>query len=156
MEIDSGTFSEIADESSNRGSRRRSNHPNQFPARDITTSLEFSRFSSHHVAPAGSSDAALDIPSAIAKPATVVRQRTGASRPHVHRHNKRIVPRSAPQDWVQVAATGETTVVSGPSKSRLAATLGLHARDLRFLDPALSASYPAAILDRENAILVNL
>ncbi|MEW5300378.1 MAG: hypothetical protein WDW36_003314 [Sanguina aurantia] len=69
------------------------------------------------------------------------------------------VPRSSGGDmgWEEdVAASGETTVVSGPSKSRLAATLGLHARDLRFLDPALSASYPAAILDRENAILVNL
>lgn len=153
MEVESGAVSELADEGSNRPRRRSSNHPTS--GRD-GSSLEFSRFSGYQSALPPSTEPSMDVHAAIAKPAAVVRQRTGANRPHVHRHNKRIVPRSAPQDWVQVAASGETTVVSGPSKSRLAATLGLHARDLRFLDPALSASYPAAILDRENAILVNL
>ncbi|MEW5320255.1 MAG: hypothetical protein WDW38_011339 [Sanguina aurantia] len=60
------------------------------------------------------------------------------------------------QEWMLIDNTGEAHSLRGSQRTKLTHRLGLHARDLRFLDPQLSSSYPAAILDRPKAILVTL
>ena len=55
--------------------------------------------------------------------------------------------------WAHVDLHGHSSVLE-MDKAALMQRVGLHARDLRILDPLLS--YPSAILGRERAIVVNL
>lgn len=60
------------------------------------------------------------------------------------------------QEWLLIDSVGDSHFLRGSQRHKYTHKLGLHARDLRFLDPKLSSSYPAAILDRPKAILVTL
>ena len=57
--------------------------------------------------------------------------------------------------WLRVDTAGTASVIKA-DKGRLAAELGVQARDLRLLDPHLHAYYPSAILCRDAALVVNI
>ncbi|KAL8171773.1 LOW QUALITY PROTEIN: hypothetical protein V2J09_023577 [Rumex salicifolius] len=73
----------------------------------------------------------------------------------VHIHNPTSTRRkgSATKEWLVVSESGESHFEVVERQVIMRRT-GLHARDLRLLDPALS--YPSTILGRERAIVVNL
>ncbi|KAG2495008.1 hypothetical protein HYH03_006941 [Edaphochlamys debaryana] len=57
--------------------------------------------------------------------------------------------------WLRIDKHGETSLMQA-DKWRITHKLGIQTRDLRLLDPALSTTYPSAILCRDKAIVVNL
>ncbi|GLI67105.1 hypothetical protein VaNZ11_011310 [Volvox africanus] len=57
--------------------------------------------------------------------------------------------------WLRIDKNGERSLLQA-DKWRITHKLGIQTRDLRLLDPALSTTYPSAILCRDKAIVVNL
>lgn len=62
-------------------------------------------------------------------------------------------PQQAHRTWLRFDADGSALVFEA-DKHEIMHQAGIHARDLRILDPFLS--YPSTILGREKAIVVNL
>lgn len=62
-------------------------------------------------------------------------------------------PQQAHRTWLRFDADGGALVFEA-DKHEIMHRAGIHARDLRILDPFLS--YPSTILGREKAIVVNL
>lgn len=69
--------------------------------------------------------------------------------------DKRQLATTAIRQWLKVDTTGQTSIVHA-HKHSVTDELGVQVRDLRILDPAMSTSYPSAILCRDKALLVNL
>lgn len=55
--------------------------------------------------------------------------------------------------WMRIDRDGNTMMIEA-DKYAIMHRVGIHARDLRILDPQLT--YPSTILGRERAIVVNL
>ncbi|PSC73830.1 U4 U6 small nuclear ribonucleo Prp31-like [Micractinium conductrix] len=67
------------------------------------------------------------------------------------------IPSVRPQHaWVHVDAAGQATMVEHVDKHRIVADLGVRYRDLLALDPTVPIPFPASILIREQALVVNL
>lgn len=59
------------------------------------------------------------------------------------------------RSWLRVESSGVTSLVQA-DKYKLTHKLGVQTRDLRLMDPNLTSTYPAAILVRDRALVVNL